>query len=215
MLRVVSLIPSATEIVAALGFESALVGRSHECDFPASVTQLPVCTEPKLSLEGSSAEINERVKSVLEASLSVYRVHTDRLEELRPDIIVTQSQCEVCAVSLHEVEAAVRSLVASQPKIVSLEPNSLADVWTDIGRVAEALVVPDRGKSLIAELQARLDSIAERAAELPSRPASRALNGPIHPWRPGNWVPELVQMAGGHNCSEWRDSTRPGCGGRS
>ena len=107
MPRIVSLIASATEIVCALGFEEQLVGRSHECDFPESIKRLPICTEPKFDVEGSSAEIDRRVKSVLQDGLSVYRVHSDLLKQLRPDVIVTQSHCEVCAVSQRDVENAV------------------------------------------------------------------------------------------------------------
>src|ERR1700726_4029569 len=99
MTRVVSLIASATEIVCALGFEDQLVGRSHECDFPPSVRRLPACTEPKFNVAGSSYAIDQRVKAILQEALSVYRVHADTLNRLQPDVIVTQSQCEVCAVS--------------------------------------------------------------------------------------------------------------------
>ena len=104
MPRVVSLIASATEIVCALGFEDQLVGRSHECDFPKSVKRLPVCTEPKFNVEGTSYQIDQRVKPILQEGLSVYRVHADTLRALQPDVIVTQSHCEVCAVSLRDVE---------------------------------------------------------------------------------------------------------------
>src|SRR6266516_7706656 len=107
MPRVVSLIASATEIVCALGFEEHLVGRSHECDFPESVKRLPVCTAPKFNVEGSSYEIDQRVKAILQEGLSVYRVDAEKLEALRPDIIVTQDHCEACAVSLKDVEAAL------------------------------------------------------------------------------------------------------------
>src|SRR5438132_14127572 len=99
MPRIVSLIASATEIVCSLGFEKSLVGRSHECDFPRSVKRLPACTEPKFKVDGSSLEIDRGVRQVLQESLSVYRVHAEVLKDLKPDVIVTQSQCEVCAVS--------------------------------------------------------------------------------------------------------------------
>src|SRR5215470_9081767 len=105
-LRIVSLIASATEIVCALGAESEMVGRSHECDFPSSVKRLPVCTSPKFEIDGLSYEIDQRVKAILQEALSVYRVDADLLERLRPTHIVTQSQCEVCAVSLKDVEQA-------------------------------------------------------------------------------------------------------------
>ena len=119
--RIISLIASSTEIVCALGFEDQLVGRSHECDFPESVKKLPVCTAPKFQLDGSSYEIDQRVKAILQEGLSVYRVEAGKLNELRPEVIITQTQCEVCAVSRREVEAAVCELMDSRPKIVSLE----------------------------------------------------------------------------------------------
>src|SRR6059058_2704413 len=106
MPRIVSLIASATEMVCALGFEADLVGRSHECDFPESVKRLPVCTASKFDVQGSSLEIDERVKGLLQEATSVYRVDGELLRRLRPDVIVTQAQCEVCAVSLRDVEAA-------------------------------------------------------------------------------------------------------------
>src|SRR5438132_4769544 len=106
-MRIVSLIASATEIVCALGFEDQLVGRSHECDFPPSVRRLPVCTAPKFDVHGSSLEIDQRVKSVLQDATSVYRVDEDLLKRLRPDVVLTQSQCEVCAVSQRDVETAL------------------------------------------------------------------------------------------------------------
>ena len=107
MTRIVSLIPSATEIVCALGFEDQLVGRSHECDYPLSVKALPQCTSPKFNVEGSSRQMDDRVKALVEDALSVYRVDPQILEELQPTHIITQSQCEVCAVSLKDVEQAV------------------------------------------------------------------------------------------------------------
>src|SRR5438093_2950546 len=132
MPRIVSLIASATEIVCALGFEDQLVGRSHECDYPSSVKRLPICTSPKFEVDGLSYEIDQRVKAILQEALSVYRVNAELLEELQPTHIITQSQCEVCAVSLKDVEQAVCQLTSSTPVIVSLEPNALVDVWEDI-----------------------------------------------------------------------------------
>src|SRR6266511_3489104 len=137
MPRIVSLIGSATEIVCALGFREHLVGRSHECDYPESVKCLPVCTEPKFNVEGSSYEIDQRVKAILQESLSVYRVHANVLRRLQPAVIVTQEQCEVCAVSRRDVEQAVCAWLGSRPRVVSLKPNALADVWDDIHQVAD------------------------------------------------------------------------------
>src|SRR3989442_570260 len=106
-MRIVSLIASSTEIVCALGFENCLVGRSHECDYPPAVKKLPVCSEPKFDTKGSSIEIDRRVKTIVRESLSVYRVDADKLKALNPDVIITQDHCEVCAVSLKDVENAV------------------------------------------------------------------------------------------------------------
>src|SRR5262245_33918327 len=136
-MRIVSLIANSTEIVAALGLEDQLVGRSHECDHPASVKRLPVCTSPKFPVTGSSADIDRRVKETLQSETSVYAVDAKLLDDLRPDVILTQAQCEVCAVSLRDVEAAVGRMRA-RPKIVSLNPNSLEDVGADVRAVAAA-----------------------------------------------------------------------------
>ena len=150
-MRIISLLASATEIVAALGLEESLVGRSHECDFPESVLHLPVCTSPKFAVSGSSADIDRRVKETLLSDTSVYAVDARLLDELRPDVIVTQAQCEVCAVSLRDVEAAVAQMT-TRPKVVSLNPNWLVDVWDDMRAVATACGVRQRGESLGAAL---------------------------------------------------------------
>jgi len=197
--RVISLIASATEIVCALGFEPQMVGRSHECYFPATVKRLPVCTSPKFEVEGLSYEIDQRVKAILQEALSVYRVNADLLERLRPTHIITQSQCEVCAVSLKDVEQAVCQFTGSRPVIVSLEPNALADVWSDIRRVAEALNAPERGEELVAILRRRMDEIATKARTEASRPTVACVEWIDPLMAAGNWMPELLEMAGGVN----------------
>ncbi len=199
MTRIVSLIPSATEIVAALGFESDLVGRSHECDYPSAVTDLPALTAPKFDVSGSSQEIDERVKAVVRDALSVYRVDEQKLADLHPDIIITQAQCEVCAVSLSEVERVTRECLNNSAQIVSLEPNQIADVLADILRVAKVLDAPERGAELTLKLQLRMDDIAHRAADLPSKPTVACVEWIDPIMAAGNWVPELVEMAGGVN----------------
>jgi iron complex transport system substrate-binding protein len=199
MPRVVSLIASATEIVCALGCEDQLVGRSHECDFPPSVQRLPVCTAPKFDVHGTSAEIDRRVKEVLQQALSVYRVEADRLRELRPDVIVTQSHCEVCAVSLRDVEQAVCQWLDHRPVLVSLHPDGLADVWDSVRQVAGALGVPDRGAELLTRLRQRMETITERASRLPARPTVACIEWLDPLMAAGNWMPELVEMAGSVN----------------
>ena len=197
--RVVSLIASSTEMICALGFEDWLVGRSHECDFPSTVRRLPSCTEPKFPVEGSSYAIDQRVKAILQEGLGVYRVHADVLKQLRPDVIVTQTQCEVCAVSQRDVEQATCDWLESRPTIVSLAPNALADVWTDIRRVAHALGASDRGDELVDRLVRRMRSVADRAATLPNRPTVACIEWIDPLMAAGNWMPELVEMAGGVN----------------
>lgn len=199
MQRIVSLIASSTEIVCALGCEDQLVGRSHECDFPPSVTRLPVCTAPKFQPDGTSYEIDQRVKAILQEGLGVYRVHADLLKQLAPDVIITQVQCAVCAVSLADVEQAVCTWLDAQPRIVSLEPNALADVWTDIGRVAEALGLPEKGKALVNRLKQRMNVLAEKASALPDRPGVACIEWIDPLMAAGNWMPELVEMVGGRN----------------
>jgi iron complex transport system substrate-binding protein len=197
--RVVSLISSATETVVALGCEERLVARSHECDFPPRIRELPVCTAPKIDIHAGSAEIDRQVKSLLADAVSIYDVHGDVLNRVRPDLIITQTQCEVCAVSLRDVEHAICKLAGSQPQIVAVEPNCLADMWTGIRQIAAALEVVDRGEELVQRLQARLEAI-RRHGEKISRPPSVACIEWIDPlMAAGNWMPELVEMAGGVN----------------
>ena len=197
--RVVSLIASATEIACALGARDLLVGRSHECDFPPDVTRLPSLTEPKFPLSGTSYDIDAHVKAVLQEGLSVYRVDAEKLEALRPDVIVTQDHCEVCAVSLKDVEAALYAWSGRQVEIVSLKPDSLADIWEDIAKVARALGCERQGQNLVKRLKARMASIAEQCGAAGTRPRGAMIEWVDPLMAGGNWMPELVQMAGGEN----------------
>ncbi|MBM3601231.1 MAG: cobalamin-binding protein [Alphaproteobacteria bacterium] len=197
--RIVSLIASATEIIAALGFESDLVGRSHECDWPPGVVQLPALTRSKLNIEAPSATIDREVKALLEQALSVYEVDASRLRDLAPDVIVTQTQCEVCAVSLQDVEQAVCDWIDGTTRIVPLAPNALADVWTDVINVATALDAAPRGVELTSRLQGRMAAIAARAATASTRPRVACIEWIDPLMAAGNWVPELVDLAGGVN----------------
>ena len=195
--RIISLIASATEIVAALGYEDSLVGRSHECDFPASVESLPVCSEPRIDVSGSSLEIDQAVKGAVREALSVYAVFKDELQRLQPTIIITQTQCEVCAVSLKDVEAAVCELIDSQPAIVACEPMQLTDVWTDIEKVATALDDPQAATKLNSHLQQQLQALKSQYAEIGTRPTIACIEWLEPLMIAGNWVPELVEIAGG------------------
>lgn len=198
-MRIVSLIASATEIVSALGFEDQLVARSHECDYPEGVRRLPAVTQPRFDIQGSSAEIDRRVKEALRDAVSVYQVDQQQLKALRPDVIVTQSHCEVCAVSLKDVERAVCEWLEGQPRIVALHPNGLADLWAGIRQVAEALEAPHRGQQLIARLEHRLHEVSRQAQEAPERPTVACIEWIEPMMSAGNWMPELVELAGGAN----------------
>ncbi len=197
--RIVSLIASATEIVCALGFERELVGRSHECDHPAFVSRLPACSSSKVEVNAVSRAIDDQVRTIVSEGLSVYRVNPDLLNRLAPTVIVTQTQCEVCAVSLRDVEEAVCELVTSQPAIVSLEPMSLGDVWEDIRKVASALGDPGRGDDLVTRLKDRIQGIRIRTEPVRSRPSIACIEWIDPLMSAANWMPELVECAGGRN----------------
>lgn len=195
-MRIVSLIASATEIVHALDLGEFQVGRSHECDYPESVRSLPVCTKPKFAIDGSSAEIDRLVKETLHSVGSVYDVFEDVLDRLAPTHLLTQTQCQVCAVSMADVERALGGRYSA--RAVALEPNSLADIWNDILRVAEACHVAERGASLVARLQSRMREVAERVANEP-KPSVACIEWIEPLMAAGNWTPELMEMANGHN----------------
>lgn len=197
MPRIISLLSSSTEMVYALGMGDALVGRSHECDYPPEVKQLPQCTETKFNPDGTSYQIDERIKAILQEGLSVYRVLAEQLEALKPDVILTQTQCEVCAVSLKDVEQAVCQLVSSRPEIVALEPHCLEDLWKDIASVARAIGCEERGASLIASLQERVETIRQKAQPLPRKPRVACVEWIEPLMAAGNWMPELIELAGG------------------
>ena len=197
-MRIVSLIPSATEIVCALGFENQLVGRSHECDYPRGIECLPVCSEPKFK-PTTSREIDVYVKTMVHQALSVYRINNDLLKDLRPDVIVTQTQCEVCAVSFKDVERATCEWLDVDAHIVSLEPNGLDDVLDDFQRVASALGVPERGKQQIETMNQCMADIAARTRTFTNKPTVACLEWLDPLMAGGNWMPTLVEMAGGIN----------------
>lgn len=198
-LRLLPLISSATEIVHALGLGAFQVGRSHECDYPLCVAGLPVCTRPAIPVSGSSKEIDRLVKERIAAAVSVYEVDSALIRDLQPTHIITQTQCKVCAVSLTDVEHALQEQVGVTAHVVSLEPYALADLWRDIRRIAEACGCGERGHALNTSLQARMCALAERAKSANQRPAVAALEWLEPLMAGGNWVPELIEMAGGTN----------------
>ena len=196
--KVLSLLSSATEVVYALGCEDQLVGRSHECDYPPAVMTLPICTKPKFNVDGSSIEVDEKVKSILQNALSVYYINEDLLKELKPDIILTQSQCEVCAVSEKDVKSVVKNITGINPDIISVEPNSVKDIFKDIKIIAEALNVVDKGADLIDFMKNRIRTL-KKSYDVKSELTVAAIEWIDPLMAAGNWVPELIEMAGGIN----------------
>ena len=194
--RIVSLIPSATEIVAGLGFEDRLVGRSHECDTPEGIAELPALTAPKFDVNGSSGQIDDRVRDLVQRGLSVYQVDAATLEGLNPDLIVTQDQCEVCAASLSEIEAALGTTTGLDVDVVSLKPLDLADALVDMQRVADAIGEPSAGERLVGALRARLDEIAASAKDASYHPRIALIEWVDPLMAAGNWMPELARLAG-------------------
>ncbi|MEC8186194.1 MAG: cobalamin-binding protein [SAR324 cluster bacterium] len=198
-MKIVSLLPSSTEIVCKLGFRENLVGVSHECDYPLSVKDLPILTKPRFSPIESSQKIDNSVQDLLKKGLSVYEVNTDLLKNLAPDLIITQAQCEACAVSLNDVKKAVSDWVGNKPDIVSLEPNYLDEVWSDFERVGEKLNSSDSYLKFKTEIEQRLDNLKQKSQHLINRPTVVCIEW-INPLMiAANWVPELVDIAGGIN----------------
>jgi iron complex transport system substrate-binding protein len=197
--RVASLLPSTTEMVCALGLGDRLVARSHECDFPAWVRELPAVTAPAHPLDGSSRAIDARIKALVQDGLSIYRVDPAALERLQPDVIVTQAQCEVCAVSRRDVDEAVCQLVSSRPRIVSVEATDLDGLWRDLATVADAVGERERGQALVAALQAQLAALHASVAGVARRPTVACIEWVDPLMAAGNWMPTLVELAGGTN----------------
>jgi len=197
-MKIVSLLPSATEIVAALGMADHLVARSHECDWPSRVEPLPVLTAPKMNPQANAASIDRDVRALVQDGLSVYQLDAEAIQRLAPDFVITQSQCELCAVSLKEVAQALRDWTSPQaaPELVSLEPMCLADIAKDITLVAQSLGVEAAGAALNAQLADGFSNLRAQTAALPSqRVFFMEWTAPL--MGAGNWMPETIAAAGG------------------
>ncbi|SEH13172.1 iron complex transport system substrate-binding protein [Natronorubrum sediminis] len=201
-MRIVTTLPSATELVAVLGLEP--VGVSHECDYPSGVESIPSVTSSRIDVDASSGEIDEQVLEATgdggndEADSGVYDVDTALLESLEPDLIVTQGMCDVCAVDEVVVEDAVEEIEAD-PEILTTDPHSVGDVLDDLERIGRATGHEERGRNVRAALESRIDAIRERTADL--APAERPRVA-IFDWTDpvmiaGHWSAELVEWAGG------------------
>ncbi|HMQ31554.1 MAG TPA: cobalamin-binding protein [Chloroflexaceae bacterium] len=196
-MRIVSLLPSTTEIAFALGLGDAVVAVTHECDYPPEARGRPVITSSALDhAEASSAEIDAAVRGQLRDDLSLYHLDAALLAELRPDLILTQALCDVCAVSFGLVELAVAE-AGGQPRVLSLEPTTLDGILGSIVAVGAATGCRERALALVAGLRARVERVREAAAALPARPRVACLEWFDPPFGPGHWLPELVAIAGG------------------
>ena len=197
MTRIVSLLPAATEIAAALGLLDQVVGVSHECDFPEVVNARPRVTRCALHNAGlTSGEVDQRVRRALHDNGTIYTIDELLLRELRPDVILTQKLCDVCAVGYGTV-ARLAETLPGPPKVANLEPTSLSDIFDDIRRVGEACGVPERARGIIAKLSERVEAVQRRADRISRRPRCFLMEWVDPPFCSGHWGPELVEIAGG------------------
>jgi len=208
-MRLVSLLASATEMIATLGCLDQLVGRSHECDYPPEVLSLPVVSSVQIDINADSAQIDAQIKQLAQSTstpagtalkaLSIYAIDITQLQALRPDIIFTQTQCEVCAVSERDVMQAVQQLTGLQPLVVSLAPHRLSDVWEDVLRVGQALNRDEQAQALVQGYQLQLERLRAATLHLGIKPRVTVLEWLDPLMAAGNWTPELVAYAGGEN----------------
>lgn len=195
-MRIVSLLPSATEILCGLGLRDSLVGITHECDYPANVSALPRVTRSFLPSDATSGQIDTLVRERLKTERSLYSIDLERFQAVKPELIVTQSLCDVCAVSEAEVRKAV-SLLDETPLIVNLEPSSLADVLSCIREVGDAAGCSQRAEGYIESLRSRIQAVSDRSRAIQRRPTVVLLEWLDPPFSAGHWSPELVELAGG------------------
>lgn len=195
-MRIISLLPSATEIVCELGLGPQLVGVTHECDHPPFVRDLPKVTRTLIRQHASSREIDARVRERLRSQQALYTLDLPTVEQLRPELIVTQGLCDVCAVAEEEVAAAAGCLLG-RPKVINLEPTRLAEVFECLQLVGAAAGVPRRAQEAVARLQARVDAVQHGTGGITARPRVVLLEWIDPPFSSGHWSPELVHLAGG------------------
>jgi iron complex transport system substrate-binding protein len=199
VVRIVSLLPAATEIAAALGLMEQVVGVSHECDFPMDANKRPRVTHCPVHNAGlTSAEVDQWVRRALRNNGTIYTIDEPLLRELQPDVILTQKLCDVCAVGYGTV-ARLAETLPGPPRVVNLEPTSVSDIFDDIRRVAQACGVADRANELIASLSQRVEAVRLRADRISYRPRCFLMEWVDPPFCSGHWGPELVEIAGGHD----------------
>ena len=199
MTRIVSLLPAATEITAALGLMDQVIGVSHECDFPKEANERPRVTRCAVhGAELASRDVDKWVRRALHDNGTIYTIDEPVLRKLQSDVILTQRLCDVCAVGYGTVAKLAQTL-PGPPQVVNLEPRSLADIFDDIRRVAKACEIPKRAEKLIANLSERVENVRERAAKIPDRPRCFLIEWVDPPFCSGHWGPELVEVAGGQD----------------
>lgn len=201
-MRIVSLLPAATEWVCAIGGTECVVGRSHECDSPAEIQDRPVLTAPTYESEGDSAAINEAVQANVQEGLSLYNVDLDRLKALEPDLVVTQDQCDVCAVSRPELEAQLAEWTGGAPTVFSMEPHTLKDVLDEALRLGRVMDRLDAAMRVVGDIEKRIQRLRTRiGVDRRTAPETLPTVASIEWLEPlmiaGHWMPDLVEMAGG------------------
>ena len=198
-MKVVSLLPSATEIISRLGLEKNLVGVSHECDFPASVVSLPNLTSSSINTELSSSNIHKSVMEVMKNAVSVYDLDLELLTSLKPDFIITQDLCDVCAVSFEQVEQACQEVLDKKTRIISLKPKMLGDIWDDVQNVANQLSVNEKGREFHEEKESRIKAIQTRRRDA-TAPKVLTIEWIDPIYIGGMWLPEMITIVGGQVC---------------
>ena len=195
--RILSLLPAATEMVHCLGAGARLVGRSHECDFPPEVQARPVVTSTRIDSTQSAAQIQASVSLAAAQQQALFQLDARQIRALRPDLILTQGQCDVCAVSPADLAMVLADWSGPAPSVISLAPERFADLWSDLRRVGAALGLPDEGRSVISTLKTRVVDVISQVARAKEKPTVACLEWLDPLMGAGNWIPELVELAGG------------------
>jgi iron complex transport system substrate-binding protein len=197
-MRIASLVPSATEMLFALGLGESVVGVTHECDFPPAARELPHLTATVLPEGLGAGEIDAAVKAIVGEGKALYSLDEEKLAELAPDLIVTQAVCDVCAVSFEDV-VEVASRLPGPPRVVQQDPSTLGEVLEDVTRLAAAAGIEERGRRLRGHLERRLAAVGAAVSPAPSRPRAVALEWLDPPFVGGHWIPEMIALAGGED----------------
>jgi iron complex transport system substrate-binding protein len=195
--RVISLLPSATEMIYALEAQNCLVGKSHECDFPEESAAIPTVSSSSISNSLSSLEIDNLVKEKVWEALSLYELNIDLIKQLQPDLIITQDQCKVCAIHLSDLESLIEKELGYQPKIVSFQPSSLDDFYANFRELGILLEQEEQASNLLEEYSDRIEIIKHKVKFVKHRPQILCIEWMEPLMSAGHWTPELIQIAGG------------------